>query len=137
VDCCDPLAAPWLPGEQPDLVLHAMSVMRNRLSAERKKGRVRADARNVTTVIELAPRAPDAAEILEEAERRERSDRILGAARRRLSDSDRALFELTCEGIDKPTDQARRLGLAIEDIRRARERIKYALRAAIEDDEAP
>jgi hypothetical protein len=114
-----------------------MSVMRNRLSAERKKGRVRADARNVTTVIELAPRAPDAAEILEEAERRERSDRILGAARRRLSDSDRALFELTCEGIDKPTDQARRLGLAIEDIRRARERIKYALRAAIEDDEAP
>jgi hypothetical protein len=137
IDCCDPLAAPWQPSAQPDLLLHAMSVMRSRLSAERKKKRVRADARNVGTLVELAPRSPDAAELLEDAERRERDDRILGAARRRLSDSDRVLFDLTCEGIDKPADQARRLVRPIQDIRRARERIKYALRAAIKDKEAP
>jgi len=33
---------------------------------------------------------------------------------------------------DKPADQASRVGRPIEDIRRARERIKYALRVAID-----
>jgi hypothetical protein len=40
------------------------------------------------------------------------------------------------DGVQKPADQAKLLGRPIEVVRRARERIKYALRAAIEEEEA-
>ncbi len=136
VDGCDPLAAPWDPSEQPDLLRYAVGMMRRRLSAERKKQRVRQDPKNVATVAALGPRATDAAQGLEDAERQWRDDRLFRAARDRLSDPDRLVLDLWRDDIDKPADQAARLGLPIEDIRRARERIKYALRAAITDDEA-
>ncbi|MDP9036753.1 MAG: hypothetical protein M3O50_18295 [Myxococcota bacterium] len=137
VDACDPLAAPWDLSEQPDVLRHAVGLMRRRLSAARKKQRVRADPKNVAAVAALGPGVLDPAQQLEDAERQERDDRVFRAARERLSELDRVMLDLWRESIDKPADQTIRLGLPIEEIRRARERIKYALRAAIEDDEAP
>jgi hypothetical protein len=43
-------------------------------------------------------------------------------------------LNLSLEGVDKAAEQAARLALPIEDIRRARERVKYAIRAAIDDE---
>lgn len=138
VDCCDPRAKPWNPIEEPDLAAHAVRVMGNLLSAERKKREVRKDPVNVATVRELAPRPGTPEQEFDAAENRARDERVLAASRKELSDEfDRRLLDLWVDGIDKPAAQAVRLECRIEDIRRARERIKYAIRSAVDKDKAP
>jgi hypothetical protein len=137
VDCCDPQGAPWNPNAGLGLVVHALRTMRSRLSAERKKHLVRTDPRTVAAVRDLAAPARTPEDRLDDAERRARTDRIVAAARARLSGRiDRGLLDLSLDGVDRPADQAARLGLPIEDIRRARERVKYALRVSLDEDEA-
>ena len=63
---------------------------------------------------------------------------MIEAARARLSDPlDSDVLDLSLEGIDKAAEQAARLAVPIEGIRRARDRVKYALRAAIDEEESP
>jgi hypothetical protein len=137
VACCDPEDTPWNPSEEPDLLRHAAYCMRNKLSADRKRSKVRKAPQNVTTARLLAPQSPEPGHLLERAERRARDERILAGANERLTDPfDRELLEHMRDGLQKPADQAARLGRPIEVVRRARERIKYALRAATEEEEA-
>jgi hypothetical protein len=138
VDCCDPSANPWNPASEPDLVPHALRRLRDRWSAERRKLRVRQDARNIATVRELGqpPATPD--EILNDAASQARSDRVIAAARERLScEVDRRLLDISLDGVHKPAEQAARLSLPIQDVRLARMRIQYALRTAIDEEESP
>jgi hypothetical protein len=137
VDCCDPQATPWNPNGGLDLVVHALRAMRDRLSAERKKYLVRTDPRNVSVVRELTPPPPSPEDQLADARRQARDDRVLAGARDRLKEPlDRQLLDLLLDGVDKPAAQAARLRQPIEAIRRARERVTYALRAARKKDEA-
>jgi hypothetical protein len=135
VDCCDPNASPWNPNVEPDLVRHALRVLGNRLSDERRKDLVRSDPRNVAVVSELTapPATPD--QLLEDVEKRARDDRVIELTRAHLSGGvDAQVFDLSLDGIDGAAEQATRLQLPIDDIRRARKRVKYAIRAAIDDE---
>jgi|HubBroStandDraft_2_1064218.scaffolds.fasta_scaffold585715_1 hypothetical protein len=135
--CFDPEGKPWNPNAQPDVRKHALYVLKNVLSSDRKKYLVRTHPKNTATVELLLPRTLDPSERLEQAQRSARDARVMAATRARLSEPlDGELLGLSLDGIDKPAEQAARLGRPIEDIRRARERVKYALRAAIEEDEA-
>jgi hypothetical protein len=74
---------------------------------------------------------------LDAAERRAFDERVIEAARARLSgEIDERVLDLSLDGIDKAAQQAARLAVAIEEIRRARDRVKYALRAAIDEEES-
>jgi len=137
VACCDPEDTPWNPNEEPDLARHATYCMRDKLSAERRRDKVRRAPKNIATAVLLAPESPEPGMLLERAERRARDERILANASERLKEPfDRELLEHMRDGMQKPADQAKLTGRPIEVVRRARERIKYALRAAIEEEEA-
>jgi hypothetical protein len=136
-DCCDPDASPWNPNGSLDLKTHALYVLRDKLSAERKKQRVRDNPRNVAAAQEKGPHPVDPEQAHAVAAEDARRESILGRARARLREPlDVAVFDLSVDGKDKPADQVKELGRPIEDIRRARERVKYAIGAAIEEDEA-
>ncbi|MGA2451078.1 MAG: hypothetical protein ABTD50_20655 [Polyangiaceae bacterium] len=138
VDCCDPRGRPWNPSREPDLARHALRLLGNLMSAERRKDKVRLDPRNVAALSELGSTSVTPAQALDDAERRARDIRVIEAARARLSDPlDSDVLDLSLEGIDKAAEQAARLAVPIEGIRRARDRVKYALRAAIDEEESP
>ncbi|HEV3189799.1 MAG TPA: hypothetical protein VGY54_04840 [Polyangiaceae bacterium] len=136
-DCCDPEASPWNPNAEPDLTRHAFWVLRNKMSAERKKLNVRENPVNVTTVEIMVPRPADPAHSLQRAQEQASAARIVAAARARLHDPlDLQVLELWLDDIDKPADQAAQLAKPIEEIRRSRERLKYALQVAKDQEEA-
>jgi len=137
VDCCDPQGRPWDPTREPDLARHALRLLGNLVSAERRKDRVRRDPRNVAASSELGSSSATPAQILDAAERRAFDERVIEAARARLSgEIDERVLDLSLDGIDKAAQQAARLAVPIEEIRRARDRVKYALRAAIDEEES-
>jgi hypothetical protein len=137
VECCDPDATPWNPNAEPDVAVHALRAMRNKLSAERKKHLVRNAPKTIDTVRSLAPAARTPEERLDGDEQQTRAERIIAAARERLSEPlEHELLELSLDDVDKPADQAARVGRPIHEIRRARERVKYAIRAATDEDES-
>jgi DNA-directed RNA polymerase specialized sigma24 family protein len=132
VGCCDPEGTPWDPIEAPDLLAFALRVLRDRLSLQRKASRVRQDPRTVAALALGAapPRTPE--EALQEAQHAARRRRLIEAARACLSEAlDEQVLALSLDGVDRPSEQAARLGVPVEEVRRARERVKYALRAAM------
>jgi hypothetical protein len=106
-DCCDPDAAPWNPNGSLDLQTHALYVLRDKLSAERKKERVRSDPRNAAAAHEKGPHPVEPEQAHAIAAEDARRERILERARARLRDPlDVAVFDLSVDGMDKPADQA-------------------------------
>src|SRR5260370_38571947 len=136
-DSCDPEAYPWNPNAEPSLERHAFWVLRDKMSAERKKHNVRENPVNVTTTRNLYLPPRDPGQSLQRAQEQARAARIVDAARASLNDPlDLQVLELWLDDIGKPADQAEQLGKPIQEIRRSRERPKHALRVAIDQEEA-
>jgi DNA-directed RNA polymerase specialized sigma24 family protein len=127
----DPQASPWAPDVQPDLFMHVGSVM-NSIVANRR----RADARHPTESYDKkkhasADPAPNAEEILVDADTRAevsaRLKRWVDELRRRLVGHPVALgkIDLLYEGVEDTAQQAARLGCTVKDVYGANERIAY------------
>jgi len=141
VAACDPddESGAWNPNERPDVMHHVHSVLRDRLSADRKRRIVRARDKTKENLKLLAtpPPPPDPSQLLERRRRQERDDRIVAAAIEQLAQPfDRKLLEaMRRSALLKPAAQAKEFNRPIEEIRRARERIQYALEAATAEQE--
>ena len=139
VSCmCDPQdGRPWDPARG-SLLAHARVVMVDLAKARRRRAAARreviGDALALAEEMPHAGPAPD--EAPSDARLRERLARLGGRLRERIEHLQRAVqvFDLGCQGVERPDEQARAIGCDVREVYEARRQIaRHAARVLAEE----
>jgi DNA-directed RNA polymerase specialized sigma24 family protein len=124
---CDPRnGRPW-DEARGSFITHVRTVIRDLAHDTRRTGYGRYVVLNPAAADLTPSDGPSADDTLSTAEASARLHRMGARVRERLAPDEigLAVFDLACDGVDRPADVAARLGCKVEDVYRANDRIAY------------